>query len=413
MTPVWCCGFECGVDGTGHLKLTNASFDTGTVRTGARSLRCNPTAAISHARAVGLTNTTVYIARAYLYFATLPSTTCEVFTSLSFTTSKFEGAYFKSSDSKIYAGYDIANLGATGVAVTTGQWYLVDIRLDARNNPTLIDVQVDGVACGQATQAVASENYDSNGLTVGIRATAATADVYCDDWVISQSIGDYPIGAGHVNHFVPTSDGTHQVAGAADFKRTLTGTDILNATTDAYTLVDDVPLESGASVDWINMVAPPNATDYVECVFGPAPGISTPTVAPRAVEVIAGIHQAGTGTGNMEIRINDNGTTDAMYTATTVAGVTSVAYKRKHYATNIADGGAWTVAAGAGNFNNLRVQFGSPAAVDANPDQYFDCIMVEAEFAEVAASTDMPAYFLRPRFVKSRTRRRSTRRSHL
>src|SRR6185369_9813564 len=103
-----------------------------------------------------------------------------------------------------------------------------------------------------------------------------------------------------------------------------------------------------ASVDWINIVAPPNATDYVECIFGPASGIQIPIAGPRAVEIIAGIHQAGTGTGNMEIRINDNGTTNAMYSATTVAGVTSVAYKRKHYATAINGGGAW-LATNSGN----------------------------------------------------------------
>jgi hypothetical protein len=108
------------------------------------------------------------------------------------------------------------------------------------------------------------------------------------------------------------------------------------------------------------------------------------------VEVIAGIHQATTATGNMEIRINDNGTMNVLYTATTVAGVTAVAYKRKHYAVNIANGGAWTVVSGAGNFNNLRVRFGSPAVLDVVPDQYFDCIMVEAEFAAVVGPAFMP-----------------------
>jgi hypothetical protein len=210
-----------------------------------------------------------------------------------------------------------------------------------------------------------------------------TGDVYYDDVLVSHTGADYPLGPGAVGTFVPTSDGTHNVAGAADFRRTLTATDILNSTTDAYQLIDDVPLESGSSVDWINMVAPPNATDYVECIFGAAPWTQVPIRAPRAVEIVAGIHQAGTGTGNMEIRINDNGTMDTFYTATTVAGSTSVAYKRKHYAT-APTGGAWTVVSGNGNFNNLRMRFGSPAAVDANPDQYLDCIMIEAEFAEAA-----------------------------
>ncbi len=100
--------------------------------------------------------------------------------------------------------------------------------------------------------------------------------------------------------------------------------------------------------------------------------------------------------------MNDNGTTNVLYTATAVIGVTSVAFKHKHYATAIAGGGAWTVSAGNGNFNNLRVRFGSPAAVDANPDQYFDCIMVEAEFAEVAAASipPLPLMFYRARRKK-------------
>ena len=99
--------------------------------------------------------------------------------------------------------------------------------------------------------------------------------------------------------------------------------------------------------------------------------------------MIAAIHQAATTTGNMEIRINDNGTMNAMYSATAVAGVTTIVYKRKHYATAIAGGGAWVVGGGGnGDITDLRVRFGSPAVLDVVPDQYFDCIMIEAEFPE-------------------------------
>ncbi len=370
-TPVFACGAECGVfAATAHWAQnsgTAATFSTATVRSGARSLRFNPT-----------TNTSVInpivsgtVARFYVNFATLPSADTTI---VAGGTSQVR---FKQSDSKLYA-YDSggATFGASGIAVTTGVWYCIDMKADT--GAGTLDLQVDGVAIAQKS------TPGNNSITVwGISNGSATADLFMDDFVFSNTLADYPIGAGNVYHFIPTSDGTHNVAGAADFQRTLTGTDILNATTTAFQLIDDVPLESGASVDWINMIAPPNATDYVECIFGPASGISTPTVAPRAVEVIAGYHQAGTGTGNMEIRMNDNGTTNVLYTATTVAGVTSVAYARKHYAT-APTGGAWTVAAGAGNFNNLRVRFGSPAVVDVNPDQYLDCIMVEAEFAPAA-----------------------------
>ncbi len=383
VTPTFCCGGECGVSGVGtHWPTVSGtrSFDTTTVRSGARSLRVNPTVGAGEWSTVaGVFTGGVAVYRYYVNFTTLPSASTE----LSVGNNTTGGAYFKSSDSKIYASFNITTgFGATGVTVTTGVWYCIDVKVISTANPHLIDVSVDGVACGQSSHAVAaSTTNEALSLRVGIFGNVTT-DVFYDDVVTSATTGDYPIGEGYVNHFIPTSDGTHSGLTAGDYQRTLTGTDILLATTTAYQLIDDVPLESGASVDWINMVAPAAAADYVECVYGPASGISTPTVAPRAVDVICGYHQAGTGTGNMELRLNDNGTTSIVYTATTVAGVTSVAYVRKHYATGPA--GAWTVTAGAGNFNNIRIRFGCPAAVDANPDQYFDCTMIEAEFAPAA-----------------------------
>lgn len=379
-TPVFTCGFECGrtstTAGVGEhwINLSGtASIQTSTVRSGARSFRANPTAASAFASTTPLTTNTRWIGRVYIQFATLPSADVDL---CGPNVANGPTVRFKQSDSKLYAAV-AGTLGAFGVSVTTSVWYRIDFdaNISAGGNDTC-DVMVDGVACGQATAGGAVAGIDN--VFIGLIGTS-TADVFFDDFVLSNTGVDYPIGAGYVNHFVPTADGTHNIAGAADFQRTLTGTDILNATTTAFQLVDDVPLESGASVDWVNLIAPPNATDYVECVFGPASGISTPTAAPRAVEVIAAIHQAGTGLGSMEIRMNDNGTTNVLYTAAAVAGVTTIIYKGKQYAT-APTGGAWTVAAGAGNFNNLRVRFGSPAVVDANPDQFFDCIMVEAEF---------------------------------
>lgn len=373
---------ECGV---GHWSVTGTtSYSTSVKRTGNRSLRINPTTSAARGTAT-LTAARVTVMRFYCRFDTHPTVTSMVAGTIS-GLNQFGMFYFTTSG-KYCAGYDNSTTidgNATGLTVSAGDgvFHLVEIRVDTTNNPPLIDLSIDGVSANQYNT-LSLAGADQTGLILGNFYRAPTYDLYFDDVLASATSGDYPLGAGSVDHFIPTSDGTHNVAGTADFQRTLTGTDILNATTTAYQLIDDVPLESGASVDWINMILPPNATDYVECIFGPASGISTPTVAPRAVEVIAGYHQAGTGTGNMEIRMNDNGTTNAMYTATTVAGVTSVAYARKHYATGPA--GAWTVVAGAGNFNNLRVRFGSPAAVDANPDQYLDCIMIEAEFAAVVS----------------------------
>jgi hypothetical protein len=158
--------------------------------------------------------------------------------------------------------------------------------------------------------------------------------------------------------------------------------DIINDTLTSWRLVDEIPFEENAPTDWINMVVPPNATDYTQNKFGPAPGITTPTVAPRAVEVMIAIAQAGTGTGNMHARINDVGTESTIWTATTVAGTVGCIYKRVHLAVMPSTSGAWVV----GNFNILKIRFGSPGAVDANPDQYLVSAMIEAEFATVVVT---------------------------
>lgn len=384
MTPVFCCGFECGANNSGaaldtHWGTNTAlTFSTSIVRPGSlRSSELTLVNTSSFPQPNGVLNfsSTIVVARCYVYFQILPNTTTTVFG----TSVDRAGVWFKSSDNKLYPGYTGAVLGSQGISIVTNRWYRLDIKVNSTSNPWTIDVMVDGIPLTQLTRATGTVNHTQIGYGCDV---STTCTLNCDDIIVSNTAADYPIGPGVIKAFVPTADGTHNVAGANDFERTLTGTDIINSTTDAYLLVDDLPIKSSVG-DFINMAAPPNATDYVEVVFGPAPGVSTPVTPPRAVQVMAGQHQAGTGLGNIEIRINDNGTTNTMYSATGVAGeVGQIRYKHKHYAVNIANGGPWTLASGAGNFNNLRARFGSPAALDVNPDQYFDGIMIEAEFEE-------------------------------
>jgi hypothetical protein len=391
VTSVFACGFECGVKGGNvgeHWASASAatSFSTSTVRSGARSLRVNPTAAVSFALSSGglFTGGTKAVSRIYINIASHPTTDTLIYGVLA--SGAYVGLVYQSSDQKYYAGADTAGtltVGSSGATLATGRWYCIDSKSDVANNPWTIDGMVDGVAIGQATNAVAATTFSavSAVIRLGSNGSTETFDIFYDDLVLSLTAADYPIGAGYINHFVPTADGTHNIAGTGDFQRTLTGTDILNATTTAWQLVDEVPLEAVVT-DWINMLAPINATDYVECIFGPASGVAVPIVPPRAVEVICGINQAATGAGNIEIRLNDNGTTNAVYSATGVAGVavaTGQQFKRKHYAAGPA--GAWAIGGGGnGDFTDLRIRFGSPAALDVNPDQYFGCAMIEADF---------------------------------
>lgn len=394
VTPVWCCGFECGQAGSvgQHFQPISgtASFSTTTVRSGARSGRSNPTSS------TGYLSTAVYggtgsVIRFYIYFATLPNTTTEVFAFRDGTVTGWGGyIVFNSSDSKLYTRSDQSGSnGATGVSVTTGQWYRIDAYYFSNTTGAhTMDAQVDGSALGQATFTTGfgqGQSAASFGI-IGQIAASVTADIYYDDIIVSQTSAEYPIGAGNVYHYVPTSDGTHNIgaAGGVQFSRGTTATEIVNATTDSYLLVDEIPLDGTTPTadDFINAASPANATDYSENKFGAATG-STITLTPRAVQVIVEYHQAGTGVGVSAIKLNDNGTEDAIVSLNG-AGVTTGRYTSKLYATP-PTGGTWNNgSSGNGAFYNLRIRFGYSS--DANPDQYFDCAMIEAEFAPDVAT---------------------------
>lgn len=381
MTPIFCCGFECGVfisSGSGvpgyhFYGGSSASISTTTVRSGLRSGRINGTNIVdgfSTEAFAASSNITVF--RFYIRFASLPSVT----TSLGVSGSGNPGVFFNATDSKIYPGrYNAgAFLGTQGFSVTTGVWYRIDCRVNTSANPWAIDVSVDGTALTTYSPAIASQT--SNAIYLG-PVNSATVDMYYDDVIVSQTSGDYPIGGGYVNHFIPTSDGTHNVAGSNDFERSGTGTDILNSTTDAYLLIQKEPLVT-TNTTYILLLAPPNATDYVECVFGNGTGVSTPTIAPRWVEAIVTFNEVTSGVNNIRLALNDNGTTSDIYNGD--VGNTNVAHKGWSDPPSAAT--SWTLSSGNGNFLNLRIRCYTS---DAAPDPTFISAMLEAEFQEIVS----------------------------
>src|SRR6266498_559937 len=130
--PVFCCGFECGVD-TAHWTLGGATFSTLSPLSGLRSLRANPSASVQSATTLANYGAGIWTYRFTVNFATLPNATvnlCENVVNV--------GVYFKSSDSKIYAGSALTSLGATGVSIVAGTTYYIDVRVNVTNNPWLI-----------------------------------------------------------------------------------------------------------------------------------------------------------------------------------------------------------------------------------------------------------------------------------
>lgn len=376
ISPVFVCGFECGVD-IAHWTLgaTPPTFATASPISGARSLRCNPSNQSNcNATSIASFGVGLLVVRFKVKFTVLPDAGLTIF---HLGSNAGTGVFYGNAAIKgIVNNFETA----LNVPVIVGVAYTIDVKIDRRANPWTIDLQVNGVPVDRATAAEAAVTTAQQvviGMQQGFGA-GVTADALFDDVVISTTEADYPIGPGYVNHFVPTTDGTHNIAGADDFERGNTGTDITNATTTAFQLIDDVPLPGGTvdEADNIRAVAPPNSTDYTECVFGPAPGVATPTVAPRGVEVVLAHHQIATQTGQMVVELNDNGTINTVFDTGAAAGVVTYRYARKHYAAGPA--GAWVIGGGGnGDFTDLRVRFRAP---DATPDQCLDAVMIEAEF---------------------------------
>jgi hypothetical protein len=390
-TPVFCCGFECGVY---HWTRTGSvNYSTVTVRSGARAMRINPTAGATECWMDQLTplNGTGCTVRVYVNFATLPNQDIDI-VAQTCVSGPYGSTRFKTSDSKLYASVLISGTAArtnsvTGFSVTTGQWYRVDFKYTVSGANAVVTTSIDGTELDTVTVAHGG-SFNLHAPLLGFsNSVTYTADYYLDDYILTTDAADYPIGPGYVNHFVPTSDGTHTAAGTTTVKGTIAaptaGGAITSATTDAFNWVNGVPLLGGAT-DNTRLINAQTAasTTYAEVKFGPAPGISTPTTAPRAVEVVTADREASTATADFTVKLNDNGTENSVVARGVVAGVTTDRYARKHYAT-APTGGAWTVAAGAGNFNNIRARFGYSS--DATPDQYWRGIMIEAEFVQAVS----------------------------
>lgn len=385
MTPVFCCGAECGASGQHWTIAGTASFSTSTVRSGARSFRINPTSSVG-SFVHTLPSANKFVVRAYVYFATLPSWEVPLI-SIDIggvKTGIFFNPFASPGGNNIALG-STSSSGGVSFTVVTGQWYMFEMSLDASSNPWHLIGKVNGTdLIGQDAAIAASTGTDIYlGPPAGI--TNSTSDFFIDDVVVSQTLADYPIGAGYVNHFVPTSDGTHTATTTTIVKGTIAtpvGANVAGAT-DVFNWVNAVPLLGGATDNTRLVNQQSNGTTlYAEVVFGPAPGISTPSRAPRAVEVITADRQAATTTGDFTTKLNDNGTESSIIARGVVAGSLTDRYATKQYASP-PGAGAWTVVSGAGNFNNIRARFGY--ASDANPDQYWRGIMIEAEFQEIAS----------------------------
>lgn len=261
-------GFEHGLtsSGTGGVwTITpggSPAIVTSPVRTGARALEISAAAAAEQVGYNPGASQRLACMSFYVRFASLPSG------------AEFRLANFNTASGKGYVGYSNSagqfriSVGGSVWAsipsdtVVVDQWYLIDVKFDSSADPAVITAKVDG-----GTEASTNRSQAAADMTAIMLGTdsAQTYTAYFDDWLICLNTSDYPIGEHSVERLMPTADGTHSISGANEIERSATGTDITNSTTDAYTLIDDAPLDT-TPTDYINDVGT-NAASYVEVTF--------------------------------------------------------------------------------------------------------------------------------------------------
>jgi hypothetical protein len=390
MAVIFICGAECGVDGIGAVAGTGGvnhwntltgtvTVDTGTFRSpGLRSYKVTSAAGAANYWQKTITGSpTRMVLRFYLYFSALPSADCSIASGRA-AAGSWPFVYYKSSDTKIYASIGASGtptFGATGVAVTTGQWYRIDFLGDVNSGTRTADVRVDGTACGQASSAIAASSFTAFQIGGNVDSTTANHTHFIDDIACSTTLGDYPIGDGVVVGLYPSADGTHSYNATGDFNYENT-TNVATGATDTWSHVNSV-LDTTIG-NFIGVPAASN-TEYLEWQFQDTPSDVNTILG---VEVVMASHAGSTLANKQTLRINDNGTLSDVCTDLDQSN-TTITYHTKQYATAPSTSAAWSKTL----VDGLRARWNSSyGTVDESPVPFCDGICCEVGYVQSVAA---------------------------
>ncbi len=377
------CGAECGIVTSGLGTAANRhwssvtgvpTLETSTIRTGSRAI-------------------------AFAAAATNPSVSRD-FPALSSV--GYLRAYFRLTDATPTSNIQLAffDFGATNngqLTLTTGGVLRVDFsNADAQNGPTLSDNTWYGVemeadvsanprvirwrtfAAGtwtsqtNASNANAADTISSLSVGIVVGPTSGTT-VYWDDILIGAATAtgtDYSTTqsrGGHVNRYLPTSDGTHSFT-AGTFAINAAGADFATNATDIYTYLDDS--DQTTITDFVRQKAV-STTEYAEVQFADE---STETTHPRAVAVTSTHHAAGTSANQQGVRIHDGTSEATVWTADDVSDTT--AHFRHKVQATAPSGGSWSKSL----LNATRGRIGFSGDIADVP--YWDTLSLEVEFTD-------------------------------
>jgi hypothetical protein len=355
-SAVWLTGMEHGVVSTAgggiFTAVTGApTADAATFRNGAYSLRIADASAASTINArKDFTASDVVVARFAVRLAALPGVT----SNLAYVNSGTDLVFGYNSGTQRFtltAGTSTASSAST---VSAGTWYVIDLRYDLRNNPNLGDWRINGVAQTQVSRVAAATT--ANGFGFGATANPSVYTANFDDVFVADQATAYPLGDGRVVPLAVNGVGTHN--SATDFR----DNDGSAIDANSWQRVDEVPMTSTA--EYV-LQQSNGGSSYLEFTFAD----TTETCIRDLSAVVA--YRSATNTANNGKSSIFSGTTESIIFSGDMSN-TALQYKSTIVDTAAAPWSPTSVDALV-----ARVGF----STDANPDPYWDAILLEAAVA--------------------------------
>lgn len=362
-------GLATGINGAGG----DVVIETTTVRSGGYSLKVSP-AGVTAARLSKGVSAGVVVGRMYIRFNSLPAGDIR-FGYFSAALGSACNLQFQNSTSYLGIQWGTGSITYKPTAISANTWYRLDYLVDMASNPRTCDWQLDGSAATQVTSSETGSTCD--GLRWGTNNNSDVYTCFYDDMIYTDTSGDYPIGEGQVVGLSPTSDGTHNPG--TNVMEDASGNDIGAVT--AYNLLDDVPLDTGGAADRVQQTV--NGTgNYAEVVFAAIPSAS-------AVNGAWGLlaYQSASTASNQGATImsHDNFSSFSdIFGNPTTRGDMSEASEFYKSAVITDPGGGWT------GSETLKARIGYSG--DANPDPYWDALMIELDYVPGTPPAGQPMY---------------------
>jgi hypothetical protein len=360
VNAVWMTGFEHGVNtaatGSGLLDVdwnssATITSDTAVKRNGSYALKIVKTSTSFTGGRSRTVASSMVVFRIAFRLNALPSGDVR----------DFLGVWDSTGDDALNIGYNNASqklsVGFSGgtqrlsaSTISAGTWYLLDVRANYGVNTHTADWQLNGTPQTQATKASSAET--PNEIWLGPDNSDAVITVWFDDFIISQTSGDYPIGDGKVLGLVPDAMGTSSDPSA----RLSTEAGAWGSTT--WNKLDEVPMTSTA--DYVRQTVVDGAA-YLETTFG-----DTAETCINGVMGELAYHAASTSGNAPKTSLFESGTERVVYNGS--MATTTLSYRTAMIAPAA---GTWSQS----KVNGLKARIGYTSAMLGQP--YWDAMMVE------------------------------------